>query len=463
MSDFLTDNISWDVLGSCEGKPENYRCDLDDAYIDSESKILGLVIKSNFIVPPQDDRKLKAAANAAMPGFRGIKLEYRYDRNHMAQDDNELSSMFVRRMIATASDPHIRDSIDPDSITSDGESVIIKMIGRKMADRFNGKLASYLSTKLETSFDIERKVIFDADEDGRKAVADKMEKIAEKARAEASVPDPEAKKRHAETSQQSEGSGNGWGGGWNGGASGNGWSGKRRSTVKVPKEGDVFLGKSFKVSKITPISELTPETGDVTIAGTVFHIENKPIKNDKQIVTILITDKKNSTCLRTFLKNEQWETLAGRLHEGQYVVASGETEWNRFEKELDIMVKNIMRADAPERVDTWEGQRRVELHCHSKMSAMDGLNEVSHIVEQAAEWGQPAVALTDHGVVQGFPDAANTAKKLAKSGKNIKVLYGMEGYLYDDEGCIRPDGTIDYKQKPTNHIILLVKNQAGMK
>jgi DNA polymerase-3 subunit alpha (Gram-positive type) len=463
MNDFLTDNISWDLLGDCEGRPENYRCGLYDAYIDSESRTLDLVIKSNFVVPPQDDRKLKAAANAAIPGFRAIKLEYRYDREHMAQDDNELSSMFVRRMIATASDPHIRDSIDPDSITSDGSSVIIKMIGRKMADRFNGKLASYLSTKLQTSFDISRKVVFDADEDGRKAVADKMQKIAEKARTEASTPDPSVKKRHAETSQPSD-QGGSEGGGWNaGGGAGAGWSGKKRSSVKVPEEGDVFLGKSFKVQKITPISELSPDTGKVTVAGNIFHIENKPIKNDKQIVTILLTDKKNSTCLKTFLKNDQWEILAGRLHEGQYVVASGETEWSRFDNELNIMVKSIMKAEEPKRVDTWEGQRRVELHCHSKMSAMDGLNEVSRIVEQAAEWGQPAVALTDHGVVQGFPDAANTAKKLAKKGKNIKVLYGMEGYLYDDEGCIKPDGTIDYKQKPTNHIILLVKNQAGMK
>ena len=97
------------------------------------------------------------------------------------------------------------------------------------------------------------------------------------------------------------------------------------------------------------------------------------------------------------------------------------------------------------------------------MSSMDGLNEPSDIVNQAAAWGQPAVAITDHGVVQAFPDAAKAAKKLKSKGKDIKIIYGMEGYVFDDAGLIDENGNIDYKSRPTNHIILLAATQEGMK
>ena len=91
------------------------------------------------------------------------------------------------------------------------------------------------------------------------------------------------------------------------------------------------------------------------------------------------------------------------------------------------------------------------------------LNEPADLVNQAAEWGQPAVAITDHGVVQAFPDAAKAAKKLKDKGKEIKIIYGLEGYVLDDEGLIDEDGNIDYKSRPTNHIILLAATQEGLK
>ncbi|MDR4235699.1 PHP domain-containing protein, partial [Priestia megaterium] len=99
------------------------------------------------------------------------------------------------------------------------------------------------------------------------------------------------------------------------------------------------------------------------------------------------------------------------------------------------------------REDNYDGQKRVELHCHTKMIAMDGLNDVETIVKTAARWGHPAVAITDHGVVQSFPDAASAAAKLAKDDINIKIIYGMEGYVFDDSDCVNEDGSIDYKKK----------------
>ena len=108
-----------------------------------------------------------------------------------------------------------------------------------------------------------------------------------------------------------------------------------------------------------------------------------------------------------------------------------------------------MISTMPMREDNYDGPHRVELHCHTKMSAMDGLNEPDKIVETAARWGQPAVAITDHGVVQSFVDAAHAIdpKKFGDDAekkeryKKFKVIYGMEGYIVDDEGVTKPDGT----------------------
>ena len=139
-------------------------------------------------------------------------------------------------------------------------------------------------------------------------------------------------------------------------------------------------------------------------------------------------------------------------------------QWDTFENLNVIMIKDLEKGERAEgRQDTWKGAKRVELHAHTKMSSMDGLNEPSDIVNQAAAWGQPAVAITDHGVVQAFPDAAKAAKKLKSKGKDIKIIYGMEGYVFDDAGLIDENGNIDYKSRPTNHIILLAATQEGMK
>ncbi len=101
-------------------------------------------------------------------------------------------------------------------------------------------------------------------------------------------------------------------------------------------------------------------------------------------------------------------------------------------------------------------EKRVELHAHTKMSAMDGLNDAKRMVKTAEKWGHKAVAITDHGVVQAFPEASH-------AGKDIKILYGCEGYLLEDKDLIAEDGTINYKGRPTNHVIVFAKNKTGLK
>ncbi len=179
-----------------------------------------------------------------------------------------------------------------------------------------------------------------------------------------------------------------------------------------------------------------------------------------------MTDRKTSVCLKAFCSNQKWEEIDSLLKSGDYIKVRGETEWDRYDNCLVVMLKDINKGKMKKRQDTYEGGKRVELHAHTKMSSMDGLNDVANLVKTAAAWGQPAVAVTDHGVVQSFPDAAKTAKKLASDKENpvqIKIIYGMEGYVFDDRDCHNEDGTIDFKKKNTNHIILLAATQEGLK
>jgi len=214
---------------------------------------------------------------------------------------------------------------------------------------------------------------------------------------------------------------------------------------------------------IQEIYDKVGEKAQYVLRGEVFRMESRPIKNGKVLATFLITDKSRATCVKAFMKNEEYETVEEELSIGDWILAAGHIEFDTFENEVAMMAHAINKTEKPEHPDNHAGPKRVELHVHTKMSDNDGFNEIKDVVDQAAEWGQPAVAITDHGVVQAFPDAANEASKLAKSGKEIKIIYGMEGYLYPDEDAHRADGSIDIKKNRTYHIILLARNKIGLK
>lgn len=116
---------------------------------------------------------------------------------------------------------------------------------------------------------------------------------------------------------------------------------------------------------------------------------------------------------------------------GSYVRVQGDVQFDKYAKEINIMAKNIMLAQAPPKRKDNAAQKRVELHLHTQMSSMDGVTNVKTYIKRAIEWGHQAIAITDHGVVQAFPDAMNAAK-----GSDLKIIYGVEAYLIDDLGNV---------------------------
>lgn len=427
MNRLLEEKINWnEIEGLVSDKME---CEIEEAFISKETGVLTVSIGLNFIVPVTNDERIIEGLKASIPDLRGVELHFNYDRANMVMGKDDIIRFFVPRVILGADNP-LRNSVKPSDMRIEEDKVMIGSLGKTATDNLNKHFASRVEGLLDGQFGIKAHVVFENDSDRYEATAKVLsEKTIENEPAPAKTKKPAPK---AAASSSSAGA------------------------------GGRILGKRI-TGEETPLMELTADLGKVVVKGTLFKKEARAIKNDKRLVTLLITDKKTSACLKAFTKAEKWEEMDEALSIGDYIVAQGETEWNRFENCLDIMVKDIEKEDAPHREDTYEGLKRVELHAHTKMSAMDGLNEAEKLVQTAAYWGQPAVAITDHGVVQSFPDAANTAAKLGKSGHPIKILYGMEGYVFDDSDCHNNDGSIDYKKNPTYHIILLARTQEGLK
>ncbi|WP_418699637.1 exonuclease domain-containing protein, partial [Anaerotignum sp.] len=173
------------------------------------------------------------------------------------------------------------------------------------------------------------------------------------------------------------------------------------------------------------------------IRGQVLDVEAREIRNEKTILIFPVTDFTDSIVIKMFLRNEQVPELKEEIKKGAFLKLKGVTTIDRFDSELTIgSVAGIKKiADfTSTRMDT-SPQKRVELHCHTKMSDMDGVTEAKALVKRAYEWGHKAIAITDHGVVQAFPEANHCFDAwggCVPKDSDFKVLYGMEAYLVDD-------------------------------
>ena len=193
---------------------------------------------------------------------------------------------------------------------------------------------------------------------------------------------------------------------------------------------DVIFGRDFDGEEIA-IEQIVGEMGTVNIRGQIRAVDFRQIRNEKTIIILEVTDFTDTITTKVFVDNEQAEELKPKLKAGSFIKIRGVTNIDRFDSQLSIGsvygIKKIADWRAP-RMDTWP-EKRVELHCHTKMSDMDGVSDVKDLIGCAIKWGHEALAITDHGVVQAFTDANHA---LPREG-SFKILYGCEGYLVDDE------------------------------
>ena len=198
----------------------------------------------------------------------------------------------------------------------------------------------------------------------------------------------------------------------------------------IPSTVTPIYGRVSK-GKMIPISDIQYDTGKATVWGDVFNKEVKTTRSgDKYIITMDITDYTGSVTCKVFDAVVNCAALEG-IKNGSTIIVSGDVEFDRYAGDNVLSVRSISTVKKVKVVDRAE-KKRVELHLHTNMSQMDAVNDAGTLVKRAAQFGHSAVAITDHGVAQAFPEAMNAAEDLKKSGKDIKVIYGTEAYFIDD-------------------------------
>lgn len=191
-----------------------------------------------------------------------------------------------------------------------------------------------------------------------------------------------------------------------------------------------LYGRSIR-GKMIPISSISGDSGRIVVWGDVFDIEKKVTKSgDKNIFTIDITDYTGSTTAKIFNSIKE-SAVIDNIKKGDTIVVQGDVEYDKYAGELVVNARSIGTAQKVKVVDNAE-KKRVELHMHTNMSQMDAVTSAGDLVNRAYQWGHKAVAITDHGVAQAFPDAMKAADKINKDEEKIKIIYGVEAYFMDD-------------------------------
>jgi len=455
MKNLIENSISWPKLGS-HPKTE-YRFAIERAVLGKYDNILRVQVRLNFVMPFSDVQKIEAIAKDEVEGLEAVELHFIYE--DVIQTEKEIMGLFIEHMIHIVNGEFapITKTIFPDKFRIEGDKIIIYALGETSVELLNEKVAKRFSKLLMDYFEIEATVEFENHQETylqahQQLIEQDKKDHEENLKAQQTA----AANRPKEHNASFENAG---GGGFGGGSGAPPWGEKKQFKKRdkyEPVSGNRIMGKAI-FKDPTPLMEITPESGEVVIEGILFKMDERTIKSGSKLVTLLVTDKRTSICVKFFAVEQKWIDVKTHLSSGDLVKIQGDAEWDTYENCLTVKAKSIEKQEKELRMDN-APEKRVELHVHTKMSAMDGLNDVKNLVKTAEKWGHKAIAITDHGVVQAFPDASH-------AGKEIKILYGVEGYLFDDRGLIAEDGTIDYKNKNrgTNHIIILAQNRDGLK
>lgn len=375
--------------------------------IHKKERTVSIEITANKMIPLQKQEELKGALLESLPGIQAISLAVFYELTDKTPEalaagywgsiktlvsqkskicagviadaewrvtEHKLQILVKHNMAYYLAQKHLDDAIANMIHTETGETLLVQFKNQKATEADRAALENNRKKKFE--------------ELSRQIITTQAEAVQEKANAEVA----------AVSSSVSKG-------------------------ILLGKE---INGTNQKIIDTKILGE------NVIIEGSIYNIEPREIRGEKYIVSFDITDLSDSTTVKFFVKKSVFDAeLSDKIKKGKYLRVQGEVQFDKYTKEIDIMAKNIMAAATPPpRMDDAE-EKRVELHLHTQMSSMDGVTPVKKYIERAIAWGHKAIAITDHGVVQAFPDAMNAIGK-----SDLKVIYGVEAYLIDDLGSV---------------------------
>lgn len=253
--------------------------------------------------------------------------------------------------------------------------------------------------------------------------------------------------------------------------------GESLNPVLVSQSVKPLYGRSINRVNTIPINTLSAETGSAMIWGDVFSMDIRTTKDGKKyIINILITDYTGSITVKIFESIDKCKPIE-LIKNGNILVVKGDVQYDKYDHEIVMRADSIATGDKVKIVDK-APKKRCELHLHTNMSDMDGMSSADSLIKRAHQWGLPAIAITDHGVAQAFPEAMNTLNGILSKGEEFKVIYGTEAYFVDDtvsenskpfdgEDVICENCSMLPKEElnkiKSYHQIILVKNLTGLK
>ena len=206
---------------------------------------------------------------------------------------------------------------------------------------------------------------------------------------------------------------------------------RRSFTPRKSDNPNVIFGREiYDEEEVLSIRQIEDEMGEVVIRGKILGVEQREIRGEKTILSISVTDFTDTIVMKMFVKNENLPELLERIKKGNFILVKGIAMLDKFDHEVTIQSINGIMAIPDFTTSRMDNavEKRVELHCHTKMSDMDAVSDIGSIMKQAMKWGHKALAITDHGVVQAFTEASHALPK----DTDFKIIYGVEGYIVDD-------------------------------
>lgn len=323
MRSLIDQVISWDTIGPYE--KEQYQYEITDAVIERETGVLTITLRLNFVMPALEMEKLSGVILHQFSDLKAVRFNYEYKDVMLTTE--EIIPLFIPHMIQIVNGKYsaITKTIQTKKFEFDGEHLVIYALGRMSTEQLNDKVALQFRALLNTHFGIRCSVEFKNDESVYQAARESW-RASEEADIKASLEEEkrkcaEARKAAAAGGGAAKSGGNSFGGnGGNGnaGGGGNGFGGGgfRRREKETPAEGNRIMGKDIFGDSVA-ISSIDQNSGSVILEGILFKKEGKVTKTGRVIATLLITDKKDSACLKTFCSQDKWSEIDSLLKNGE--------------------------------------------------------------------------------------------------------------------------------------------------
>ena len=223
------------------------------------------------------------------------------------------------------------------------------------------------------------------------------------------------------------------------------------ASTPAESAGALFYGRPFSGRPVR-MEELNLDMFRVIVEGKVFAVQHRELKKrGAWVICFDMTDYTSSVRVNQFMEAAKAKPIIDNVQPGMWLRVQGKMSFDRYDNEMVLQPNAMEKIEAPKRRDTYP-EKRVELHLHTTMSSMDALTDTGAAVKRAASWGHRAIAITDHGGAQSFPDAMKAASKAKVAGtdQNIKILYGCEGYYVndvDDRIAVHGDGDFSFDEE----------------